>query len=258
MAITIATIHRFPLKGLPGESLESTTLEPGEGLPHDRRFAMAHGSTLFDPENLQWLPKTNFLMLMKDEKLAQLRAKFEPEQGRLTIERGGKQVVCGTVTEPLGRTLINQFFASFMAGATRGAPKLVEAPGHRFFDIPEKTVSIINLASIRDLERVARQTIDPLRFRANIYVDGLEPWQEITWIDRKITLGQGELEIVSRINRCAATNVNPATAERDVNILRLLKGGFGHVDMGIYAKVISGGDVAVGDALVPPTCVPPT
>lgn len=252
MAITITTIHRYPLKGLPGESLDSTTLEPGEGLPHDRRFAMAHGSTQFDPKNPQWLPKTNFLMLMKDEKLAQLRARFEPEAGRLIIERGGKQVVCGTVTEPLGRTLLNQFFASFMTGATRGAPKLVEAAGHRFFDVPEKTVSIINLASVRDLERVARQTVDPLRFRANIYVEGLAPWQEFNWTERTIALGQSELEVVSRINRCAATNVNPATAERDLNILRLLKGGFGHVDMGIYTKVLSGGAVAVGDVLQPP------
>ena len=252
MAITIASIHRYPLKGLPGERLESTTLEPGEGLPHDRRFAMAHGSTRFDPKDPQWLPKTNFLMLMKDEKLAQLRARFEPEAGRLIIERGGKQVVCGTVTEPLGRTLINQFFASFMAGATRGAPKLVEASGHRFFDIPEKTVSIINLASVRDLERVARQTIDPLRFRANIYVEGLEPWREFNWVERKITLGQSDLEVVSRIDRCAATHVNPATAERDLNVIRLLKGGFGHVDMGIYAKVTSSGAVAAGDELLPP------
>ncbi len=251
MAITVSSLHRYPLKGLPGESLERTELEPGEGLPHDRRFAMAHGSTQFDPKNPQWLPKTNFLMLMKDEKLAKLRARFEPETGRLSIERDGKQVVCGTVTEGMGRTLINQFFASYMAGAARGAPKLVEAEGHRFFDVPEKSVSIINLASVRDLERVARQSIDPLRFRANVYIEGAAAWEEFGWVDRKIALGGAELEVAGRIDRCAATHVNPATAERDLNVVRFLKAGFGHIDMGVYARVVSPGALALGDALLP-------
>ncbi len=249
MAITVQSIHRYALKGLPGETLERTELAPGEGLPHDRRFAMAHGTTQFDPRNPEWMPKTNFLMLMKDEKLAKLRTRFEPETGRLSIERDGKQVVCGTVTESMGRTLINQFFASYMAGATRGAPKLVEAEGHRFFDIPEKTVSIINLASVRDLERVARQSIDPLRFRANVYIEGAAAWEEFGWVDRKITLGGAGLEVAARIDRCAATHVNPATAERDLNVVRFLKAGFGHIDMGIYARVVSGGPLAVRDAL---------
>lgn len=252
MTVTISSIHRYPLKGLPGESLPATALEPGEGLPHDRQYAMAHGSTQFDPKDPQWLPKTNFLMLMKDEKLAKLRARFEADSQHLIIERDGKQVVKGQVTEPLGRTLINQFFASYMAGATRGAPKLVEAEGHRFFDIPEKTVSIINLASVRDLERVARQSIDPLRFRANVYIDGYAAWREFHWLERKITIGDTELEITGRIDRCAATHVNPETAERDLNVIRFLKGGFGHIEMGVYAKVVRGGTISLGDEITPP------
>jgi len=252
MAVTVTDICRYPVKGLSAEHLERVALEPGEGLPHDRRFALAHGATTFDPHNPQWLPKTQFLMLMRDEKLAQLTVHFEPDSGELSIERDGRRVVHAKATEALGRTVIGQFIAGFMAGSTRGAPRLLEAPGHSFYDSHGKYLSIINLASVRDLERVVRQEVNPLRFRANIYVDGAPAWSEFGWTGQRIQLGGAGLEVVGPIDRCAATNVNPDTAERDLNIPLALQRGFGHVDMGIYTSVCTAGEAAKGDLLTPP------
>ena len=248
----VASIYRYPVKGLSAESLDRVHLSPGQGLPHDRRFALAHGATRFDPKAPQWLPKTNFLMLMKDEKLAQLTVAFVPETGRLTISRGGKPVVQGKATDPMGQTLIGQFFAAFMGDAARGAPRLLEATGHMFSDVPEKYVSLINLASVQDLERVVRQPVDPLRFRANIYLTDTPAWSEFSWIGGKIAIGETRLRVIKRIDRCGATNVDPATAARDMNIPRALQQGFGHVDMGIYAEVLHGGDIATGDTAIVP------
>ena len=107
MTPRIADICRYPVKGLSAESLQRVHLSPGQGLPHDRRFAIAHGATSFDPKAPQWLAKTNFLMLMRDEKLAQLGVAFAPETGLLTISRGGKPVIQGKATDPMGRTLID-------------------------------------------------------------------------------------------------------------------------------------------------------
>lgn len=252
MGATVVDICRYPVKGLSAESLERIDLMPGDGLPHDRRFALAHGSTKFDARNPQWLPKSNFLMLMRDEKLAQLRAGFEPETGMLSIGRGGKQVVRAKVTEPLGRTLIGQFFASFMAEAARGTPRLVEASGHMFTDEAERCVSIINLASVRDLERVMRQPVHPLRFRANFYVEGLPAWAELGWTAQDISLGTSRLTVTKPIERCGATNVNPETAARDLNVPLTLQNGFGHMHMGIYAAVTGAGEISKGAALIPP------
>ena len=181
MTAEVAAIRRYPVKGLNAETLEEVDLAVGEGLPHDRRFAIAHGSTRFDTAAPQWMPKTNFLMLARDEKLAQLDASFDADSGLLTIRRDGKRVSRGNITEAMGRMLIGQFLASFLAGATRGAPKIVEAPGHMFSDVPQKCLSIVNLASVRDLERVVRQPVDPLRFRANVLIEGLPAWQELEW-----------------------------------------------------------------------------
>src|SRR3990172_7391487 len=164
MAGRIAEICRYPVKGLSAERLARVRLSPGQGLPHDRRFAIARGATALDPHVPQWLPKTSFLILMRDEKLAQLSVAFAPDSGLLTISRAGKPVVHGKATEPMGRTLIGQFFAGFMGQPGLGTPRLVVASGHMFSDSRETFVSLINLTSIRDLERVVRQSVHPLRF----------------------------------------------------------------------------------------------
>ncbi len=249
MTAKITEIYRYPVKGLNGERLRSVPLAVGEPLPHDRRFALAHGSTQFDTAAPKWMPKQNFLMLAKDEKLAQLDAHFDPDSGELAIYRKGKQVVRASAVDIMGRTVIGQFFAGFMAGHCRGTPKLLEAAGHSFSDVPEKVVSIVSLASIRDLERVARQSIDPKRFRANVYFNGLPAWQEFDWVGSEISLGEVRLKVLERTERCAATNVNPETAERDANLPLALRRGFNHADMGIYAEVISGGEVQENDPI---------
>jgi hypothetical protein len=252
MSLKIAAIYRYPVKGLTPEPLERATLSPGQGLPQDRRFALAHGSTRFDPAAPEWMPKTNFLMLMRNERLARLRCHFDEATGMLTVQRDGKTVASGNILEVAGRTVIEQFFAAYMQAEARGAPKLVEAPGHMFSDVARKVVSIIGLPSIRDLERVARAPVDPRRFRANIYVEGGRPWQEFDWVDREIRLGAVRLKVVKRIQRCAATNVDPESGQRDLNLPLTLQQGFRHQDMGIYAEVLDRGAIAIGDELTPP------
>lgn len=249
MASTVAQIYRYPVKGLSPDVLTRTILAPGEGLPSDRRFALHVGNTPFDVAAPEWLPKTSFLMLMRDERLAKLQTHFDDATGVLTIRRDGKTVAHGSLFESHGRLVVEQFFSAFMGAELRRTPRLIEAPGHMFSDVAAKMVSIIGLASVKDLERVVRGRVDPLRFRANLYVEGLAPWAELDWIGRTISIGGATLKIMKRIKRCAATNVDPVTAARDMNIPRSLQDAFGHVDCGVYAEVIAGGPLAIGDAV---------
>ena len=249
MSINIASIYRYPVKGLTPEPLQRVTLSPGEGLPQDRRFAIAHGSTRIDPAAPTWMPKTNFLMLARNERLARLRTRFDDASGILTVQRDGKTVASANITETAGRTVIEQFFAAYMGEESRGAPKLVEAPGHMFSDTAAKVVSIIGLESVRDVERVVRAPVDPRRFRANIYIEGGRPWEEFDWPGRELRIGAVRLKVAKKINRCAATNVDPETGQRDLNIPLALQSGFQHIDVGVYAEVLEGGSVAPGDTL---------
>ena len=263
MATTVTVICRYPVKGLSAEKMARVALMPGECLPHDRRFAIALGSTPFDPRRPEWLPKTHFIMLMRDEKLAQLQTRFDMESGVLTIAENGRVLVRGQITEPEGCRLVAEFFLHFLGNAVNGPLRVVEAPGHAFADArrrpnatTDKYVSLINRASIAALEAAMGVVVDPIRFRANVYFDGASAWSEHDWIGSKITLGTAQLRVISPITRCAATQVNPVTAKRDLDIVGGLERAFGHINMGVYAEVLAGGEIAVGDALRGPRDTP--
>src|SRR5438876_98871 len=91
MAITVDALYRYPVKGLTAESLTTVKLRQGLGLLGDRRFAIAHGTTQYDQTEPAWQPKTAFLQLMQNQKLASLTAAFESDSGVLTLARDGRQ-----------------------------------------------------------------------------------------------------------------------------------------------------------------------
>lgn len=245
----ITGLYRYPVKGLSPEAMSNMPLTAGGTAPFDRAYAIENGPGRFDPEQPAHIPKINFLMLMRNERLATLSTRFDATDHSLTILRAGKQVARGNLETPLGRRMIEQFFAAYMQTDLRGPPRIVSAPGHSFSDVAAKCLHIVNLASVRELERVVGRSIDPLRFRPNIIVDGAAPWAEFDWLGRTITIGEVQLAPFKRTQRCAATNVDPATGQRDMAIPATLQRTFGHMDFGIYAKVAHGGALVAGDAL---------
>jgi uncharacterized protein len=259
MAMTINAIYRYPIKGLSAEKMDRVVLMRGECLPHDRRFAIALGSTVFDPQHPKWLPKTHFVMLMRDESLARLQTRFDPESGILTIAENGTVLSRGRLSDPEGCRVTAEFFANFLGDSVEGPLRIVEASGHAFADArrkpnatTDKYVSLINNASLAALERVIDTPVNPIRFRANVYFDGASAWSEHDWIGTELNLGTARLRVISPITRCSATQVNPVTAERDLDIVAALERAFGHINMGVYAEVLSGGEIAVGDKLSEP------
>lgn len=252
MPSTVVRLSYYPVKGLSPEHLDSVDLVADFGIRDDRRFALAHESTRFDADNPEWLPKTSFLMLAKNERLAALETRYDPATSVLTILRRGKKVVSGRLTDPVGRAMIEDFFSAYMGKEVPGKPRLVEGPaGHMFSDNRNRVLSFINLASVRELERLAGRPIDADRFRGNVLFDGGAAWEENAWVEKRIRVGGVTLEVVKRINRCPATNVNPLTGERDMNIPLLIQQTYGHIDFGILARVVEGGRIAPGDAIGP-------
>ncbi len=182
----VAAIHRYPVKGLDAEPLESVALAAGNGLPQDRRFAI------------------------------------------------------------------------FLGARREGPVRLVEAGPLSFSDLPANCVSLINLASVRELEARLGTPVHPLRFRGNVYLDGGAAWEEFAWVGRQVNAGGVTFRVGSRIPRCAATGVNPETAERDLNVVKGLQKTYGHHDMGVYAEVIVPGTLAVGDLVEPRDAAAPS
>jgi uncharacterized protein len=246
---TIDSIYRYPVKGLSPQPLSNVALDVGEMLPADRRYAIENGPSGFDPLAPAWLPKPHFLMLMRDGWLAALHTHFEDANHTLTIRRNGEILAKGDLETPEGRNAIERFFASTYAGEIKGPPKILTSPGHRFSDVARKVVSIINLGSLRAIENMVYASVHPLRFRANLYVRGWPAWHEFDLVGETLAIGEARLKVVKRITRCAAINVDPDTAARDLNIPQTLMRRLGHAECGIYAEVIEPGTIGVGDTV---------
>jgi uncharacterized protein YcbX len=246
---SVVSIYRYPVKGLSPDSLERVTVGVGETLPFDRAYAIENGPGRFDADAPKHLPKITFLMLMRDERLATLRSQFDDATETLTILRDGKQVARGALNTPLGRKMIEQFFAAYMKAELRGAPKVVSAPGHSFSDVAPKCVHIVNLASVRDLERVIGRPVDPLRFRANLYIDGVPPYAELGWSNKTLRISGAEMSVFARTQRCDATNVDPQSGARDMAVPATLSRTYAHTDFGIYAKLTVAGEITIRDQI---------
>ena len=246
---TVDALYRYPVKGLTPERLELIELKAGEYFPGDRMFAIENGLSGFDPEAPAFQPKIKFLMLMRNERLAALDARYEDETSTLVIRHEDAEAVRGDLKTPEGRAAIEAFFQRYVRYELRGAPRVLEAPASfRFVDTTEGYVSLINLASCRALGDMLGAPVDPLRFRANLYLEGLEAWEEFELVGHTIQVGNNvRLKVSDRIVRCAATNVDPVTAKRDLDIPGTLMRNFGHMQCGIFAEILEGGLIAEGD-----------
>jgi uncharacterized protein YcbX len=245
----IASIYRYPVKGLSPEPLPRVTLAAGQTFPADRRYAIENGPTGFDPAAPVWLAKTHYLMLMRNERLAALRSHFDDATHHLTIRERGEMIASENLETAEGRAAIEAFFAERFAGELRGPPKILSGGGYSFSDLAKKVVSIINHGSVKAVEDIVGRPVHPLRFRANLYVRGWPAWHEFDLLGQTLAIGKTRLKVVKRTVRCAAVNVDPETAARDLNIPHTLMQRLGHADCGVYAEVIEGGDIAVGDVI---------
>ena len=227
----------------------AVTLTPGQTLPADRMYAIENGPSGFDPAAPQYFPKQRFLMLMRNERMAALDTHFDDAAHVLTVRLNGAAAARGDLRTPEGRAAIEDFFARYSADELRGPPKVLHSDGHSFSDVAAKVVSIINMASVAAVENAIGAPVDPLRFRGNLLVEGWPAWHEFDLLDQTLAIGDVRLKVVKRIVRCAATNVEPQTGIRDMEIPKTLMQAFGHMDCGVYAQVVGGGTIATGDTI---------
>jgi uncharacterized protein YcbX len=251
----IESLYRYPVKGLTPEPLTQAALTPGRCIPWDRAFALSQGNSAFDITQPHWAPKSNFMCLLKNAGVAALKTRFDEATGHLHITLpNGAHFHHSTLT-PEGQSALTTFFTDFLGpearfGPENRAPEFVHVPNHSFCDHRTQVISLIGLGSLQALESAAGAARDKRRFRANIYIENIDPWAEFTWLNRKIAIGPDVIAIVQeRIDRCGATTVNPDTAERDANPVLELKRHFGHIDLGIFAEILTPGTVSPGDAI---------
>jgi len=249
----VAGIFRHPVKGFTPEPLTAVDLAPGVGFPGDRIYAVENGPCGFDPAAPAFIPKQKFTVLAALPQVATVRTRYHDATGDLEASAPGAPDFFGRLAEAAGREAFAAWLTDVLGEEARGPLRVIAgAEAWRFTDHPLGQVSIINLASVADLSARMGVELDPLRFRANLYVDGWPAWAELDWTDRRLMLGWAEAEVFKPIVRCAATEVNPATAQKDAEIPKALFDAFGHMNCGIYVRMTRAGRLSLGDACTLP------
>jgi hypothetical protein len=244
----VASIHRYPVKSFAGETLAGASPAPGRGLDGDRRYAFVPAEAGAPAPG--WRPKSRCVALVRYAGLARFAARYDDATGALALSADGREIARGVPERAADRAELEAAVGRALAAEVGGAVALVPAgAGKMMTDVDAPFISLVNLASVEALGAALGLKLDPLRFRANFYFDGAPAWAERDWAGQTLALGDARLRVADTIERCAATEVNPATAARDAHVLKTLAGRFGHVEMGVYAEVVGAGAVRPGAAL---------
>jgi GntR family transcriptional regulator / MocR family aminotransferase len=247
----LTNIYRYPIKGLSAQPMSWVDLEAKRPFPHDRIFALVRPGAPFDTANPKWGKKGLFVMLMLEEALARIKTTLDVETMSLTIRQDNRVLLVADLNNEADRANVEEIIWQFVP-SLRSATTLVRAVDGHFMDKPDNVISLINLATLRSLEVEWGIKLDPLRFRANLYIDGAEAWEEFDWVGSDIRIGETRFRVDRRNGRCGATNVDPETGRRDLDIPGSLRATFGHKELGVYLIVREGGRINVGDTVATP------
>ena len=249
MSGRVAAIFRHPVKGFTPEPLPTVALTAGKGVAFDRLYAVENGPSGFDPQAPVFIPKQKFTVLANLPRVAAARTRFDDATATFEATAPGLPRLRADLEVAAGRAALEAWLAELLGEDARTPLKVIKAPdAWRFTDHPQGHISIVSLASVRDIGERMGVELDPLRFRANLYVEGWPAWAENDWAGQALKLGPARATVFKPIVRCAATHVDPTTAERDLDVTKALFDNYGHMFCGIYLNVTEGGAVGVGDA----------
>ena len=247
----VAHIWRHPIKSLGAERVEQVTLATGRTMPLDRVWALAHEKSRFDFHNPEWVACSAFLRCSIAPLFAAMSARFDERTQQLTLSHPQLEKL---TFDPEKVEDLSRFIAWVAPICPQGVPgplKLARAPERGMTDTDYPSISVNSLASLRALSERMGVALEPRRFRGNIWLDGLAPWEEFDWIGREIAIGDTRLKVIERITRCNAAKANPATSIRDAETLSGLESHYGHKDFGIYCQVVAGGPIGDGNPAGP-------
>ncbi|ASM73360.1 MULTISPECIES: MOSC domain-containing protein [Roseobacteraceae] len=245
--IAVTALWRHPIKSHGREVIHSVSLTEGQTMPWDRTWAVTHDKTKFDAQTPEWVSCRNFMLGTLTPKLAGLWAELDEASRTITLTHVdlGKLTFCPDDAADVQRFLA---WVTPLCPADRLLPDgIASVQGRGLTDSAFPSISVMNVASHAAVQDALNAPLEPERWRGNIWLDGLDAWAEFDWIDRNLAIGGAMLRVRERIKRCMHTASNPHNGVRDADTLGALRGQFGHQDFGIYAEVIAGGTISLGD-----------
>ncbi|MDI7776239.1 MOSC domain-containing protein [Asticcacaulis sp. EMRT-3] len=259
----VSNLWRHPIKGFTPEPVAEALLFAGDFFPFDRLFALEVGPSGFDADAPKVISKMRFAVLARFPAVARMHTRYDEVGGVLELTDEDGKAWRFAMSDPAGQQALARHVETVLARHEDYDPvaaplHLLTAPAYehtqthfRFTDSGKGFVSFLNLNSVRDLGQRLGVELDPVRMRANIWLEGLSAFEDHDWVGRHLRVGEEgpEFEVLKPIERCVATHVNPDSAVRDVDVCTGLWQAYGHRDCGIYARIVRGGTIRPGDAL---------
>lgn len=245
----LTDIFRFPVKGLAPERLQFADLEAGQHLSGDRKFALAHRASKFNPADPVWVKRNNFVVVALTPKLATIATVYDDVAGIITVTDHDGTDHSFDVSKPDDMIQFGSLIESY-GGASQPAPyKLAHIPGGTLADRDSQSLSLHSTASHNAVSASSGIELSRRRWRGNLWCDGLPAWEEFSWVGKQISIGSVRLAVTERIERCAATSANTSTGEHDINMPSHLFTSYGHRDFGVLCQVVSNGRIEPGDKI---------
>ena len=259
MNCTITSIHYCPVKSISFQSTNSCEIKKNIGILGDRNFAFSkdldtNEAKLFARSPEERKGKWNKILTLKNSPVLN-KYNFLFKDDHLTLTFKDKEVLTININEISGRQeLVNKIIE--LESSLKEPIVLMRNKDFPFFDtsVSNKvdfinSVSLLNIQSILDFQNKIGKKIEISRFRGNIYVDGIEAWEERNWIGKIIKINNVSFKVEKNIPRCVAINLKPKSDDNSFNLLKILKKTYDHFDMGIYLTPLENGEINLFDKI---------
>lgn len=237
-------IWRYPIKSHGREELSCAKMVAGETLPWDRAWAVAHEHS--DADGTKWASCQNFSRGSKAPSLMAIRSQFDEKTNAITLKHPNLPDLTFNPDNEQQKFL--DWAGPLIPSNRSQSARLVRSQKNGLTDTDYPSISIGNLASHRAVCQKFGRELSLARWRGNIWINGLAPWEEFDWIGKRIKIGSVIFLVKERVIRCMATTANPDTGVRDADTLGVLD-TWGHRDFNVYAVAETSGEIRLGDAV---------
>ena len=257
MSVSISSINYCPVKSISFQTVSNCKIRKNIGIVGDRVFAFSKGlefdqAQLFEKNLDERRGKWNKILTLKNSPVLN-KYNFKLKDNKLTFTQKNNEILTIDVSKTSEHKLLSNKILELESSLQKPI-FLMENKDIPFFDtsISNKTllthsISLINNQSIEDFKNKTNQEIETQRFRGNIFVDGIEAWEERNWIGKIIKINNISFKVEKNIPRCVAINLKPNSNDNSLNLLQALKKNYNHFDMGVYLTALDDGSINIGD-----------
>jgi len=260
MSATISSINYCPVKSVSFQSIDTCEIKKNIGIVGDRIFAFAKDldtdrALLFEKSSEERKGKWNKVLTLKNSPVLN-KYNFLFKENKLTLTFKDKEILTINASELSERQLLSNKIIE-LENSLKEPIVLMKNEESPFFDtsISNKvdfinSVSLLNIQSINDFQKKIDKKVEISRFRGNICIDGIKPWEEREWIGKTIKINNLSFKVEKNIPRCVAINLKPTTDDNSLNLLQSLKKKYNHFEMGIYLTALDDGKIGIGNKLI--------